>query len=193
MSESLAIQRIAESLIRVSCRRLPEELRAERCREWSAELPAILHDETARLGIVRSVRALNFSAGIATSTRRLNRMAGRSRRSSAAAGADGAAGGPPVNLAIRGTIGVVSWFVIVSGTLLLLRAFPHQHRWAIVLGLMLAAGFAACCIADIARAAAVRYLPKWAWALICVAQIPSGGIAYLSVGRIRRAGSLPPA
>jgi hypothetical protein len=29
----------------------------------------------------------------------------------------------------------------------------------------------------------VRYLPKWAWALICLASIPVGGIVYLLVGR----------
>ncbi len=35
---------------------------------------------------------------------------------------------------------------------------------------------------DLARSP-VRYLPKWAWVLICLASIPLGGIIYLTVGR----------
>lgn len=48
----------------------------------------------------------------------------------------------------------------------------------IVIGL----GFAAYCLVDLARSE-VRYLPKWAWAIICVVSIPVGGIVYLLVGR----------
>jgi phospholipase D-like protein len=29
----------------------------------------------------------------------------------------------------------------------------------------------------------VRYLPKWAWVLICLVSVPFGGIVYLIVGR----------
>lgn len=29
----------------------------------------------------------------------------------------------------------------------------------------------------------VRYLPKWAWALILVLSVPAGGIIYFLVGR----------
>ncbi|MCK2218963.1 PLD nuclease N-terminal domain-containing protein [Actinomadura sp. ATCC 31491] len=47
----------------------------------------------------------------------------------------------------------------------------------VVLGL-----FLAYCLVDLARSR-VRYLPKWAWALICVASVPLGGIVYLLVGR----------
>ena len=79
MSGTPHAQRIAERLIRASCRRLPGELRAERCREWSAELPAILHDETIRPGLIRALRALSYSVGVSTATRRLSRAAGRSR------------------------------------------------------------------------------------------------------------------
>jgi hypothetical protein len=53
-------------------------------------------------------------------------------------------------------------------------------------------GFDGFCLSDIARAAQVRYLPKWAWALICLAQIPLGGIMYLSIGRIGRPRPVPP-
>jgi len=47
---------------------------------------------------------------------------------------------------------------------------------------VLAAGFAVYCLVDIARSD-VRYLPKWAWILVCVASIPLGGVIYLLVGR----------
>jgi hypothetical protein len=29
----------------------------------------------------------------------------------------------------------------------------------------------------------VRYLPKWAWVLICIASVPLGGVIYLLIGR----------
>jgi hypothetical protein len=47
--------------------------------------------------------------------------------------------------------------------------------------------------AHVARASQVRYLPKWAWALICLAQTPGRGIVYLCVGRVGREPVLPPA
>jgi len=43
-----------------------------------------------------------------------------------------------------------------------------------------------------ARAAQVRYLPKWAWVLICLIQNPLGGIMYLSIGHIGRPRPVPP-
>jgi phospholipase D-like protein len=51
---------------------------------------------------------------------------------------------------------------------------------AIVVG---AVGFEAYCQIDIFRADQVRYLPKWAWAGICLVSIPVGGIVYLVIGR----------
>ena len=191
MSGTPHVQRIAERLIRASCRRLPGELRAERCREWSAELPAILHDETIRSGLIRALRALSYSVGVSTATRRLSRGAGRSRSARASGWRDGAIHVRPGNLAVRATVGLVAWLLTVFLAVSLLGAFP-PHGWAVVISLVPAAAFAVFCLADLARADAVRYLPKWAWALICVAQIPSGGIAYLSVGRVGRARPAPP-
>lgn len=49
-----------------------------------------------------------------------------------------------------------------------------------------AVAFEVFCQVDVWRATEVRYLPKWAWAAICLVSIPLGGIVYLSVGRIRR-------
>ncbi len=50
---------------------------------------------------------------------------------------------------------------------------------------LLAVGFAGYCLYDLSRSP-VRHLPKWAWALICVASIPLGGIVYLLIGRDHR-------
>jgi hypothetical protein len=47
---------------------------------------------------------------------------------------------------------------------------------------VLAVAFVVFCLLDL-RKAEVRWLPKWAWAIICVISIPLGGIVYLAVGR----------
>jgi hypothetical protein len=44
-------------------------------------------------------------------------------------------------------------------------------------------GFIVFCLTDLARADEVRYLPKWAWALIIIFLHILGGIAYLIFGR----------
>jgi hypothetical protein len=55
--------------------------------------------------------------------------------------------------------------------------------WAALAPVMvLALAFVGYCWLDISRSD-VRYLPKWAWALICLLSVPLGGIAYLLVGR----------
>lgn len=41
------------------------------------------------------------------------------------------------------------------------------------------------CQIDLYRAEAVRYVPKWAWAVLCLISIPLGGIIYLSIGKVR--------
>jgi len=50
---------------------------------------------------------------------------------------------------------------------------------------VLALAFVGYCWFDLSRSR-VRYLPKWAWALICLLSIPVGGIVYLLVGREHR-------
>ena len=53
---------------------------------------------------------------------------------------------------------------------------------------VLAVGFVVFCLIDLARAEKVRYLPKWAWAILCMGvglTIPFGGIVYLAVGKDR--------
>jgi hypothetical protein len=58
-------------------------------------------------------------------------------------------------------------------------AFPPLILFVIVIG------FTVYCLVDLVRASTVNYLPKWAWALICVVSEPLGGIVYLLVGRRR--------
>ncbi len=74
-------QRLAEYLIRRACRGLPEDARDERCREWAAELPAILEDPDIRLAPLRTARALRYAAGTGTSARLLLRADGQARQS----------------------------------------------------------------------------------------------------------------
>jgi ABC-2 type transport system ATP-binding protein len=45
--------------------------------------------------------------------------------------------------------------------------------------------FEAFCQIDLYRAETVRYLPKWAWAVLCLISVPVGGIVYLSIGKTR--------
>lgn len=55
--------RIGEYLIGRAARLLPGEIRDERCREWTAELPAILRDPDTRLAVRRGARMLGYAAG----------------------------------------------------------------------------------------------------------------------------------
>ncbi len=41
------------------------------------------------------------------------------------------------------------------------------------------------CLVDVIRSQHVRYLPRWAWAVICLISMPWGGIAYLIFGKER--------
>jgi len=69
--------RAGEYLIGRSCRRLPSQIRDERYREWTAELPAILHDPDTRSAVRRAVRMLGYAADTVRGTA-LTR--GRARR-----------------------------------------------------------------------------------------------------------------
>jgi hypothetical protein len=192
VSATQPVQRIAEGLIRVSCRRLPEHERAERCSEWSAELPAILDDTSIQLPILRFVRALRYSAGISRTTRHLRRTGCRPARARTSGWRNGAIPVQPTTPGPRLTIGVIVWLVVIFAAVALLRTDPQPDGWPFILLLALAAAFDAFCLIDIARASQVRYLRKWVWALICLAQSPGGGIVYLCVGRVSRAQSAPP-
>lgn len=60
--------RIGECLIGRASRLLPAEIRDERCREWTAELPAILRDPDTRLAVHRAARMLGYAAGVVWGT-----------------------------------------------------------------------------------------------------------------------------
>lgn len=193
MSQAPRAQRIAEWLIRTACRQLPADARAEQCREWTAELPAILDDPSIRPPFLRTLRALTFCIGISTTTRQLSRPArAGSRRTRNSQWRTGAMRARPPDLAVRTAVGLAVWLVIVAAVITLGRTLPDPSGWLVTLGLPLAIGFNAFCLVDIARAAQVRYLPKWAWALICLIQTPGGGIIYLSIGHIGRRRPVPP-
>lgn len=49
-----------------------------------------------------------------------------------------------------------------------------------------AVSFVGYCLWDLSRAPAVRHLPKWAWAVVCVVSVPLGGVVYLLAGREQR-------
>jgi Phospholipase_D-nuclease N-terminal len=57
---------------------------------------------------------------------------------------------------------------------------------ALVLGGALVIAWEVFCLSDLARAERVRFLPRWAWAVACLIQIPLGGILYLLIGRVWR-------
>jgi hypothetical protein len=190
-------QRIADWLIHAACRRLPADARADRCREWTAELPAILGDETIRLSFLRSLRALAFCAGIFKTTRQLSRPWRRSsRRARNSQWRTGGLPARPSDIVARLVVGLVVWVVVVAGFIALITVLgtgPHPVVWPLLLVVALGIAFDAFCLLDIARAADVRYLRKWAWAVICLVQMPLGGIVYLSIGRVRPARPVPPA
>jgi hypothetical protein len=193
MTQPPLAQRIAERLIRTACRHLPADTRAEQCREWTAELPAILDDRSIRPPFLRTLRALTFCIGISTTTRQLSRR-GRAGSQHTRNGQwrSGAMRARPPDVAVRTAVGLAVWLVIMAAVITLGRRLPDPPAWLVTLGLPLAIGFDAFCLTDIARAARVGYLPKWAWALICLIQCPLGGIMYLSIGHIGRPRPVPP-
>jgi hypothetical protein len=187
------VQRIAERLIRSACRRLPADERAERLREWTAELPAILDDESIRPSWRRGLRALAFCAGVSRATRQLSRPARTgSRRARNSRWRSGSPRTRPNDMAVRVAVGIGAYLVIVAAVVAVLATRPDHRGWPLLLLVAVGVGFDAYCLADIARASEVRHLPKWGWALICLAQTPAGGIAYLCAGRVGRAQSAPP-
>jgi hypothetical protein len=193
VSGTRPVQRVAERLIRSACRRLPADARAERFREWTAELPAILDDESIRPTWLRGLRALAFCAGVSRATRRLSRPApAGSRRGRNSRWRSGAPRTRPNDTAVRVAVGLGVYVVVVAGVVAVLTTHPDPRGWPFLLLAALGIGFDGYCLADIARASQVRHLPKWAWALICLAQTPAGGIAYLCAGRVGRAQSAPP-
>ena len=189
MSRVPRAQRIGEWLIRTACRRLPADVRAEQRREWTAELPAILDDQSIHPSFLRTLRALIFCIGISRTARLMSGSArAGSRHTSDSPWRTGTVKTGPADVAVRVVVGLAAWLVFVAGFIGLARALHHDHQQPLLLllAVVVAIGFDAFCLADISRAAQVRYLPKWAWVIICLVQCPLGGIMYLSLGHIGR-------
>jgi hypothetical protein len=182
------VERVAERLIRAACHRLPEDVRAERCREWTAELAAILDDESIRPSWLRGLRALAFGADTSRAAWQLSRsgQAGP-RRMRNRQWRTGAPRTGPKDTAVRLAVGLGADVVVVVGVITVLITQPNARGWPFLLVVALGIGFDAFCLTDIARASGVRTLSKAKWALICLIQCPLGGILYLCVGRIRPA------
>jgi hypothetical protein len=68
---------LGEYLARRACQRLPREVREERYREWSAELPAIVHGPQVRPAARRAVRMLGYAADTVRGTTLAHVRAGR--------------------------------------------------------------------------------------------------------------------
>ena len=117
MTRRPVAQRLAEHLIRRACRYLPDDTRDERYREWTAEVPAILHDPDIRFALLRPVRALRYAAGTISSARRTAgaRWYQPDGRAAASAG-------------LRLLLSVGIW---IAG-LALLTAFPPHGFWILV-------------------------------------------------------------
>jgi hypothetical protein len=58
-----------------------------------------------------------------------------------------------------------------------------SHAAALVPIVLVAVGFVIFCLVDVARTEEVRFLPRWAWAIVCLVSIPLGGVLYLAFGR----------
>jgi hypothetical protein len=125
MTEDQRAQRIAEFVIRRASRRLPADLRAERCREWAAELPAILSDPGIHSAALRRARALRYAAGVYRGARRVARSAGMPRTTARPAWASRSQRRPLERIRLPdGVILGASAVVLWAGCLVLIHAFP---------------------------------------------------------------------
>jgi hypothetical protein len=61
----------------------------------------------------------------------------------------------------------------------------------LVLGVLAAVGWIALWAAELSRAPEVRFLPRTAWAVLCMFCIPAGAVAYLIAGRVWRHPPVP--
>ena len=149
-------------------------MRPERCREWTAEVSAILDDESIRPSWLRGLRALAFCAGISRAARQLQPVgagpfpAQRKLPMAQRRAADPAERhGRPRHRRAR------VWVVVVAGIITVLIADPDPRGWPFLLRRGAGIGFDAYCLADIARASQVRYLSRRTWALLCLVQMPA--------------------
>jgi hypothetical protein len=77
------------------------------------------------------------------------------------------------------------YLCLLVASVALLRLFHAHQPWTFLVIISAAGSFVAFCLITLVRADEVRFLPKWGWAIVCLAQIPLGGLIYLSIGRVR--------
>jgi hypothetical protein len=122
--------RVGEYLVRRACQRLPRNVREERHREWSAELPAILHDPEIRFAPWRAVRMLSYAADTVRGTA-MTRGRGRGQRTA------------ELQLMLLVTLGALAWDIWTTARapgqgrvtcswsgLSFLWPFPSASLWA---------------------------------------------------------------
>jgi hypothetical protein len=73
-------ERLARCLIRYACSRLPRETSDDRCREWTAELHAIVHDPEIPSRARRHLRGLLYAADQSRGAWHLGRRPGPALR-----------------------------------------------------------------------------------------------------------------
>jgi hypothetical protein len=74
--EDSRAERLGRWLIRRACARLPGQTRGDRCREWTAELHAIVHDPQVPSRARRSLRGVLYAADQHRGAWRLGRRPG---------------------------------------------------------------------------------------------------------------------
>ncbi|MGO8957848.1 MAG: hypothetical protein ACLQFR_10820 [Streptosporangiaceae bacterium] len=137
MTRGFRAPRIAAHIIGRAGRRLNEDVRDERHREWMAELPAIRDDPDVRSDFVRSLRTLSYASGLLRSARRMNPAGpGRAQAASrvdrpgwAFRSARRPVTGPRLPPGVLpGMAGFIAWFCLV----LVVRSHPLTGSWNLV-------------------------------------------------------------
>jgi F-type H+-transporting ATPase subunit b len=112
--------RIGEYLVGRACRRLPQDIREERYREWAAELPAILHDSQIRLAPRRAIRMLAYAAD---TVRGATLVPVRARRRSPRMPKVRPMKGRRI-MRVCSKVPGPEWIVAICGTVLFVAAYP---------------------------------------------------------------------
>jgi hypothetical protein len=134
MTGERRLLRLGEYLVGRACQRLPADVRAERCREWVAELPVILHDPQVRFAPWRAARMLGYAADTLRGTAMMpGRTPGGITRS---------------RPALLFLVTFLAGFVAVNIWLIVLAPGDGRHYLDLVSGLL----FAALCIGLLAHA-----------------------------------------
>lgn len=136
MTKDFRAPRIAAHIIRSASRRINEDIRDERYREWMAELPAIRDDPDVRSDFARSLRTLSYASGLLRSARRMNPGRDRAKAASRADRPSWAfrstrrpVTGPRLPPGVLpGIAGFIAWFCLV----VVVRSHPLTGSWNLV-------------------------------------------------------------